>query len=313
MTVKMKEINALIIFHRVDFDGVFSCCTAEKWLDENPDCISYQVYGYTYGDSLPDIENYISQGINTIIILDVTLPVEMMKELKNDERLNIIWIDHHVTSIEGSRIEGYSDIKGKREVERAACEYTWEYFFPNRPCPEIIEYISAYDIWNKKRFDWDNIVFPLQYSLRTEYGVSEEIIGENFGKLINLDENEIEEFLNIGRSILKYLQRTWKSASKNYSFPVTVDNKWNGVAIMTTDFGSNVFNSIKDKYEIYIVVNRKGPDCFNCSFYIDPDTNIDFSAGEYLKNNYGGGGHDKAAGCTLNFEQFERLVKDGEI
>ena len=40
--------DGVIIYHRVDFDGVFSACIAEKWINENPGYSSYELFGFLW-------------------------------------------------------------------------------------------------------------------------------------------------------------------------------------------------------------------------------------------------------------------------
>lgn len=309
-----KQFNAAIIFHRVDYDGVFSCCIAENYLENNPNCIEYQTIGYTYGDDMPDFKGLYESGVDYFIIQDVSFPKETMlylKELYTSGKLKgLVWIDHHYTAIDDSIANSYNDIPGIRSTKKAACEYSWEYFHPAGLCPDIICYLSAYDIWDQGRFDWNDLVLPLQYSLREKYGVSEEKIMEDFDELIYMSPEDLEEFILSGRKLLEFKRRGWKSAIKNYSFEITVANRFRGLAILGTEFNSQVFGEKVLEYDVVCVANRKSPDSFNCSLYIDPSSNIDFNAGEYLKENYGGGGHEKAAGCSLTLEQFTRLIKD---
>ena len=35
----------------------------------------------------------------------------------------------------------------------------------------IVQIAGAYDVWNKERFDWEEIAVPLQYGLKNTYGL----------------------------------------------------------------------------------------------------------------------------------------------
>ena len=43
------------------------------------------------------------------------------------------------------------------------------------------------------------------------------------------------------------------------------------------------------------------------------DKDTDFSCGQYMKDNYGGGGHKGAAGGRLNLDQFNKLISECKI
>lgn len=313
--------NPIVYYHRADFDGIFSGCIVEKYLEDLEECEEYTAIGYTYGDSIPNLESIIKNH-DSVIILDISFPPELMSKLKEYEDYKklkkFIWIDHHITSIEESKKYGYDKTDGIRDVKVAACEYTWKYFYKEKDIPKIIKYVSAYDIFDKNRFNWDEITLPVQYALRTEYSISEERIFNDLEYLLNLDEDNLNIFIDKGKFILKYLRQSWKSAVKNYSFNITVDNgRLNGIAILSTEFTSLIFESVKDKYDIVCIVNRKEDDLFNLSLYIDPDKyktlSYKFSAGEYLKEKFNGGGHDQAAGCKLTLEQFKKFIEEKKL
>ena len=73
-----------------------------------------------------------------------------------------IWIDHHISAIN----ENYTEYKGIRDTKFAACELTWKTLFPDIPVPIAVQLLSAYDVWNKSRFDWDKMTLPFQYGMR---------------------------------------------------------------------------------------------------------------------------------------------------
>jgi oligoribonuclease NrnB/cAMP/cGMP phosphodiesterase (DHH superfamily) len=287
----------LIIEHRVDFDGIIGGLIVEKYLDENGK--KYKTLGWNYGDDIPDVSGY-----DRIILTDICLPSEFM--LENKDR--IIWIDHHETQIDAASKEGFSDLPGIRLNGRAACELTWEYFFKT-DVPKFIQLIGAYDIWDHKSFSWDNEVLPLQYGLKTSYGMANSYIKPVFDELINgLYANVIYE----GKIILGYLGKTWKSWCKNYAFEVKVADKFLGICMLTPQFGSSIYQDpeFSDKYEVFVCANKGSDGKYHASLYTDRDLG-DFSLGAYVKSicqTGVGGGHKKAAGVVLTEEQFIDLI-----
>lgn len=301
--------KALVIFHRVDYDGVFSAAIALDALKRTETVEVAEYFGWNYGDELPDFE-MIYNNYTDLIMVDISFPADIMlrlKELFVGER-EIVWIDHHITAIENSYQEGYSDFPGIRRNGTAACELCWEYFYPTCPVPRIIEYIGCYDVWDKLRYSWDNQILPLQYGLRTRYGVNAQILFPIFDDLL-YEVIDLDEIIHEGDIILKYLEKSWKSACKVYSFEVKVAGKYKGICLLTTEFTSNVFNSIAKDYDVVICCNRKGPDTFNLGMYKDQDKCPEFSCGGYRWFK----GHKGAAGCVINFEDFKKLIVDCEI
>ena len=256
--------KVLIIYHRVDFDGAFSGCIANNCAKE---CgYETELLGWTYGDDIPDI-SYLEK-YNEIILVDLSFPPEVMSYLKIQNKFRFTWIDHHTTAINNSYSHNYSDINGLRRDGTAACELCWEFFYPSLLIPKVIEYIGCYDVWDKTRYSWDNIVLPFQYGLRTRYNIKAFMLSQVYKDLI-FENIDLDEIIHEGEIVLKYLDRNWRSACKVYSFDVRVAGKYKGICILTTEFTSNIFNSVRDNYDVVICCNRRGPDVYNLSMYKD--------------------------------------------
>ena len=307
--------KAIVIYHRVDYDGIYSCCVALKWLKENNSYIDWDIYGYTYGDILPNYEEWCSK-YDTIIMSDISFPDSVMLYLKENVR-NLIWCDHHVTALERAKVSGFDDISGIREIGRGACELTWKYLFKTE-APYFIQLLSTYDVWDKERFDWENEVIPLQYSLKAKYSLSIDLASLHFEESLKLSPSNSDEVISLGKLIQDYQDQKNKSAVRNYSFPITIANKFKGICILGTDFGSGMFKEVMADYDVYSVANMRtmedGTKTFQVSLYAEPGR-IDFNLGEYVYKKYGdrAGGHACACGLKLDLEEFLKLIIDGEI
>ena len=78
---------------------------------------------------------------------------------------NFIWIDHHISAISENRdcmCDGMTDVKS------AACELTWQYFFPNQQMPEIVRLLGRYDCFGHKGTEEEQTVLEFQYAARAE-------------------------------------------------------------------------------------------------------------------------------------------------
>lgn len=301
--------KTLIIYHRVDGDGISSAIIAKNYYRSKGQFVDY--IGWNYGDKIPG--QLYDDIYSAITFVDISFPPEIMKDLVNRRKL-ITYIDHHITAIESSEKEGYSNLPGKREVGRAACELCWSYFYPKKPIPRFIKLLGIYDTWRKtdEDADWETEVLPFQYAVKNTYGTKFHEWEKDWDDLIGDD-----EFLNYtidsGINILKYIRQTTSLWVQNYGFQVTVDNKYNGIALISPMFGSICFESVINEYDLYIVVNRKNKNLYNISIYKEPDRIPEFSCGKYLKENYQGGGHDSAAGGNLNLEQFNTLISECKV
>lgn len=295
----------LIIYHRVDFDGIFSAIIAKRALGED----NVDLYGMNYNDKVPDLCKFVKK-YDKIYVLDFSFNYPDMKYLRNSGKLH--WIDHHVTAIQDSLDHDYSDAPGIRDTTRAATELTWKFFNPTTEMPKTIKLISAYDIWDHDSFDWAQETLALQVALKTKYGINLNSISSVFHKLIN-DEEILDHLLELGRDIGEFNSNRWASAVKSFGFEITIDGKHKGICMLGTEFTSSVFQSVEDEYNLFCVANRRGPDEYSVSLYGHSDKIGDFSCGDYMKKHYLGGGHKGAAGGKLRPDQFQRLIKYQEL
>ena len=301
-------MNILIIYHRVDFDGLFGGAIAKKYYTEVKGEFP-QFLGWNYGDTLPEID-YLNT-FDEILMTDISFPPELMKKLCDGGKT--AWVDHHGTAIADSEKYGYSGMPGIRVNGIAACELTWKFLYSGVACPKIIQYIGAYDVWNKDKFNWDEETLPIQYALRAKFELKFSKVSSYLNELIT-NQRMLNYLIACGKSILAYNKSTWKSWVKTYGFPVTVAGKYKGIALISPQFGSSMFESVLSDYDIYVVAQRKGPDAFSVSLYKEPDRLPEFNCGEYVAKTYSnGGGHPSACGCLIDREQFMRLITDGEI
>lgn len=301
-----------IIYHRVDYDGLFSALICKHFFDINyPSEVSINTLGFTYGDTLPDLQ-LLKENSDKVIMVDISFPVDyMLKLIESIGKENIVWIDHHITAIRDSIRSDYNDLPGLRDSEtnKGACELTWEWFFKDIETPKIIKYLSAYDVWDKNRFSWDKDILPCQNGLRALFGMNLEIISQNPNQI--LSEGFLEtQILPGGRMIKSYLSMKWRTQVKNSTFDITVAGKYKGIAILSPDFSSAMFESVLNKYQVFCICNvKRDSDVFSVSLYSEPDGRLgDFELGEYMKQYYSGGGHKTAAGGKLTKEQFNNLI-----
>ena len=313
MKSECQSRNVLIIYHRADYDGLFSGNIARKFYIES----GYKVdtKGYNYGDQVPEF-NEILKTYSEVCILDVSFDPDIMKTLYKSGK--VYWIDHHIGTMRVSEEAGYSEMLGERTTLKiGAVEVAWNYFFRGMKTPHLIELISAYDVWDHDRFVWDLETTPLQYALRAKYSLNLEKIWRDWDLLLEDPCEEIilcDELITSGQAILKYLKNVWKSWCGNYAFDVLVAGKYKAICMLSAQGGSLQFESEltpENGYDLQVVVNRKGPDLYNVGIYKISDDCNDFDCAKYASEVYKtGNGHKSAAGFTLNLEQFTKLIRD---
>lgn len=291
-----------IVYHSADFDGLGCYAIAREAYLKNG--WSVKPYPYNNGEAAPALDELLAFA--RVVVGDIALPPAMMLALY--EHGTLVWVDHHATSIALSEKMGYSKAMGIRRVGVGACELMWEQMNPGTVCPPEIQLFSAYDVYDKERFDWESVTLPFQYGMRNRYNLDAERFAKDFAK----DELAGATAIREGLTILDYIRSSGRIAASAYGFDVTIDGKVRALGLLTTSFGSlpSEEYATENGYDVVVNVNRSANGKYKVSCYsARGDAPIDL--GEYLQDKYGGGGHHNAAGATLTREKFLRLIDDG--
>lgn len=342
------------VYHSIDLDGWMSGAIVMHWFmahhkndvvvlngPKGDDKVGYRVgplstagnnnsitmFGYNYGEPVPDLSGY-----DKVIICDIAFPKEVMESLEftleygNPEEENFIWIDHHISSMTDNTHRNYH---GLRDVKFSACELTWKYFFPDKEMPEIVRLLGRYDCFGHKGTDEEQKVLEFQYGVRSVISNYEEaykylIESLSYSKQANWNhpnayspENSIWER---GKSIYFYLCTEAKQSYQN-GFVIEFDNpKWDTIEhypgmplkLKFICVNKERFNPINfginyhaDGYDGAACFNRRADGKWTFSLYNDNGL-VDCSA---IAKQFGGGGHKGAAGFIVNdVEQFLNKV-----
>ena len=288
----MDKRKILIVYHRADYDGIFSAIIGKKYYESKG--VRVDTLGWNYGDDLIDVHAKIPvyQGI---VMVDICLPTPQMIELRESGKLT--WIDHHETAIKESVEAGFNGVDGQRTIGISACELTWKYFYPAKPIPTLIDYAGTYDVWNKAKHNWDEDIVPLQYGLKDVYNLSLKKIERDWDELLT----DCDWVMDKGVVIYEWIRHISEAWIQNCGFEVQVgEQALKGIAIITPMTGSLVFESVLTKYDLFLVIQiRDNASRITVSMYSEPDKDLGgFSCGQYLKEKYGGGGHATAGGCN---------------
>jgi len=271
-------------YHATDLDGQ---CSGAIIRQEFPEC---ELIGITYSDAF--FWNII-QPNETIIMVDFALqPFEDM--LKLDKACDLIWIDHHLSSIEESDRHGFHP-KGWWKIGEAACELTWQYFV-SPDLPLAVYLIGRHDVWDHS--DYRTLAF--HYGMQKYNTQPSE--DDFWRELLHSSDNEklIDSFIRDGDIILEYVRRDNAKYVKACSFDVTLDD-YQCIAANKMLCGSQLFESIwdGDQYDIMLAFGYKSGR-WNISLYTDR-ADIDVSQ---IAKKWGGGGHKGAAGFQADTLPF---------
>ena len=163
-------MNNMIVFHHNDLDGraagfiaalfldmfekyadeylyrEIDCCNGSSKLELKPDCRLKQINYNIYDQIVSNVEPGEIVFFVDLTFTDATAYI--LDELKT-LNCNIIWIDHHKSSIdlEESHPE-YKDIKGIRSIDRSGAWLTWEWFAnPINQAEADIDYYSKINMF----------------------------------------------------------------------------------------------------------------------------------------------------------------------
>ncbi len=288
-------VSPLILYHRVDDDGVASAVVA---LRKYPNAVPY---GINYGDPIP--WGLMPEGRMVIIVdwsaTNPQAPVgkrcEPMRRIQ--ARGPLVWIDHHVTAIEDAAIEGFT-CEGLRQVGLAGCELTWKYFFGELPMPSIIHHIGRWDVWDHTDEETTLVHFGLMsQDTRVDSPIWRKLLPATPEERSTPQyERDYLSLLHDGRVLHRYkLVQDARTAKAGY-FTTTLD----GHTVLAINAGGNsdllasVWDPTKWEFVLLFTLNCRG---WKVSIFHSPGRD-DVHLGEIAKR-YGGGGHRGAAGFNV--------------
>jgi oligoribonuclease NrnB/cAMP/cGMP phosphodiesterase (DHH superfamily) len=240
--------------------------------------------------------------IETVFIVDYHITPDEMTLLLEITK-NVIWIDHHITSIEKYKNKKFNhEIKGVQISGISACELTYLYFsckstnyqkdlenaknLSGKLCPWYVKLIGDRDVWNFKYGEWTGLfhlwlgTFDLTPNSQDWLTVIKEA---------SCDMVCASPIPEIAENIEKWRNNFAKDYKKSYGYEFEFEGlKCFGLNL--GQCGSEYFGDFINKYDALV------PHAFNgekwiVSMYTGKD--IDLSK---IALKYGGGGHKKACG-----------------
>lgn len=295
----ISSSDTLIIYHRVDWDGYTSGAVALKAMP-NAD-----ILGWNYGDPLPDVSAY-----KTVILVDLTISDKNDYTWMYENADKLIWIDHHSNAI--SKITN-TNIKGIRQDGIGACVLTWNYFFAGQELPPHVALIGTFDVFRKdgKFATWPN-AWSYQLALN-QYGPA--TTKKDADKRVKLALRYINEppqitlkRIKMGEGLEEKRGQQEIETFRNAQFV-----KHNGITIckLIADgqpamlIKTNSDNHTADLFVIRSVEPLQTDQTkFKISLRVPENSKVDASK---IARQFGGNGHEKAAGCLMTAEEFENL------
>jgi len=274
----------ICIYHSRDLDGWMSAAIVKLWHKKKKCDGELDLIGWDYGQPLPILSG---EKHSELIMVDISFPMGTMESLLDP--FNVTWIDHHKSAIDDRRnyFTKENPFKGLQFSDYAACELTWMYLFDGEKMPEIVRLLGRYDCFGHKGTDEERKVLIFQYAVRASLRNPDEC----YKALIDVKDEHIEGWLNVGEGIYSYL---CTEAKQKYDkkFEVWFDGKLfacvNDWRLNPINFGINYHADGYDGFACFWYENGQ----FSYSLYND-NGDVDCSV---IAKNRGGGGHKGASG-----------------
>ena len=293
-------------FYHNDLDGHCAGSLVAKY--EN----NYNIDDYIEVDYLMDLPIEEIKDGEKIYFVDYSFTestVHYLISLKS-KGCDIIWIDHHSSSLKLENNEKYpwlKNINGIRNDLYSGAMLTYFYLFLegqfnpdvlNSMAPKYICYVDDYDCWKYNYKDYTNY-FKLGME-SSNWDVLNNTWINLFEEEIKGDNNLLNQILDKGKIIKNYIDKDNEYYRNNFAY----ESEINGLKCLVVNKKTNswVFGERYNKYPLVMVWVYNGEQYSYSIFSSNP--NVDCAE---IAESYGGGGHKGAAGFALSNMPFVKI------
>ncbi len=274
MTNKPGNLKKLCIYHSLCLDGF-----AAAWAVRNALGETVEFHKGVHQQPPPDVN-----GLD-VFLVDFSYKKDVLENmLKTAASITIL--DHHISAEEDlSELLNSGKIKGLFDMNKSGAMLAWEWFNPDKQAPKLFEHIQDRDLW----------LFKLEGTREIHAALSSYPYDFNvWDKLMASDEDKLEILKRDGEAIERKLQKDIKELIASgvrrmiiggYDVPVL-----NAPLAYVSDAGH-----IMSIGEAFAACYWDHPDGRSFSLR-SSDEGIDVAE---VAKIYGGGGHKKAAGFTV--------------
>lgn len=296
----------MLLFYHGDMDGIVSAFLYVKNI--KPTCeiqVRYIEFEYDKQELIKKLP--IGIKLEDCVFVDCCPNEDILNFLLKYVKSCTI-IDHHLTTqkfINDYHREGL--IEGMSYIGASASLITWCWFKfdkniekitvfldsiknsvaeQNKNLPLALKLVNSWDIWNGMYIDAEpyKVYFESQGLLPTD---------KRIDKLL-FDNLEVRKAIREGNIMVQFFHNWGDIYCKNYGYEVQY-LKYNFFVLNVGNANSKIFGNRINDYDAVIIYCNNGLR-YKCSIY---STQEDFNCAEFAKN-FGGGGHQGAAGFTLN-------------
>jgi len=264
----------ICIYHNNCLDGFGAAWAVRHALGED-----VEFYKGIHQLPPPDVEG------RDVFLVDFSYNKAVLKNMLK-VAASITILDHHISAEKDlSELLKNGDIQGLFDMNKSGAMLTWQWFNPEQQAPKLIAYIQDRDLWRFKLEGTREINAALS-SYPYDFKV--------WDKLMASDEHELEALKRDGVAIERRLQKDVKELIASgvrrmviagYDVPVL-----NASSAYVSDAGH-----IMSIGEPFAACYWDHPDGRSFSLR-SSETGVDVAE---VAKRYGGGGHEKAAGFTV--------------
>ena len=274
MLTNTSKLKKLCIYHGNCLDGYGAAWAVRNALGE-----SVEFYKGVHQQPPPDVNG------RDVFLVDFSYKKKVLEDmLKTAASVTIL--DHHVSAEEDlSELLKVGKIKGLFDMNKSGAMLAWQWFNPDQPPPVLIKYIQDRDLWLFK-LDGSREINAALSSYPFDFKV--------WDKLMASKKNELKALKRDGEAIERKLQKDIKELIASgvrrmliagYDVPVL-----NASSAYVSDAGH-----IMSDGEAFAACYWDHPDGRSFSLR-SAENGIDVAE---VAKKYGGGGHKKAAGFTV--------------
>jgi len=289
-------MSKILIYHHCDNDGYLAAAIAELAIKQPYHVIEFRVGKY---DDHHDVEAL--KWADLVYVLDYALPMAMMDTYFD----KIIWIDHHKTAIEGmAKIEeNRGKFKGIREIGKSGALLTWFYFCGNKEVPLALALVDDRDVW-KWAFGEDTAAFhEASRMFMKDY---------NKWQVLLNDDVYTTGYVAKAKDMLDYIRHVIDEYNSSYSWEGMFEGHrvvfLNGTGSLSGELHKRLREDHPDaEFAVVFMVRH---DKVTVGMYRQ-DNISKLSLGK-IAINYGGGGHDGAAGFYTDHDEWMKVIKESK-
>jgi len=225
-----------------------------------------------------------------VAVFDFCWSTETLRKVQS-EAASFILFDHHASAMK----ENGGEPNCYFEMKKSGATLAWDFFFPNKEVPPLIQFVEDRDLWNWK--------IPNS----KEFNVAQDMVPFEFPEWEKLlDADQVQKQIEKGKVILDYKESLVSRIAEK-----ALKVEWEGKNVYSVN--SCVFHS-----EVGNVLSMK-PDCNFAAiweyhqdgkyFAVSLRSSNDIDDVSVVAKKYGGGGHPRAAGMRWDGPNIESLFE----